>query len=209
MGRRLDRGIPGFRSFSTCAGCVLLLLSGCTVSRNVTLTPRSSIEQQLLVRSLERALAQIDLQQFKNRRVFVQTYGLTADREFALEFIKAHFQERGLDLVGDEKSAELHLKVFLGAFGVDRAEQLIGIPKAVAPVISVPTPEIALFKSARSHGYAEVEIFAFDEKANRFVGKTPRAIGRAKYDDYTLMLFINFNLDDLDEKPAEAGDSAS
>ena len=141
--------------------------------------------------------------------MFVQAYGLTADREFALEFIKAHFRGSGLDLVSDEKSAELNLKVFLAAFGVDHAEQLIGIPKTVAPVISVPTPEIALYKSARNRGYAEVEIFVFDEKANRFVGKTPRAIGRAKYDDYTLFLFISFNLGDLDKKPAEAGDSAS
>lgn len=200
---RLDRGISGFWSLSICVGCVLVLLSGCTVSRNVTLTPRSSIEQQLLVRSLERALARIDLQPFKDRRVFVQAYGLTADRDFALEFIKAHFRQRGLDLVNDEKSAELNLKVFLGAFGVDHAEQLIGIPKSVAPVISVPTPEIALYKSAQNHGYAELEIYAFDETAKRFVEKTPRAIGQAKYDDYTLLVFISFNLDDLDEPPEQ------
>ena len=34
----------------------LFLLGGCAVSTQVTNTPRSSIEQQLLMRSLERAL---------------------------------------------------------------------------------------------------------------------------------------------------------
>ena len=36
------------------------LLAGCAVSTQITNTPRSSIEQRLLVRSLERALATLD-----------------------------------------------------------------------------------------------------------------------------------------------------
>lgn len=190
-------------------GCALGF-SGCTVSRNVTITPRSSIEQQLLVRSLERAGAQVDLGQFKNHKAFLQAHGLTADREFALELIKARFREAGLQLVDDAKSAEFHLQLFLDALGVDGAEQLVGIPQSVVPVLSVPTPEIAVYKSVRNHGYAEIQIFAFNRNDNRFVGKSPRVVGAAKYDDHTLLLFVNFSVDDLDEKPVhEIGDASS
>jgi hypothetical protein len=194
------------RSLSMSLGCTLILLAGCTVTRNVTLTQRSSIEQRLLIRSLERALAQLDLEAFTQSNVVLDIYGLTADRGFAQEFIKARFRERGLRLVTDDKSAELHLKVFLNALGVDRAENLMGLPQGVAPLISVPTPEIALFKSVFNRGYAEIEIYAFDETANRFIKKTARSAGNAKYDDFTFRVFISFNLDDLDEDPAEAGE---
>jgi hypothetical protein len=85
--------------------CVLALLAGCAVSTQVTNTPRSSIEQRLLVRSLERALATLDTQQFKGKIVTVDFYGLTPDKDFAKEFFTAWLQEQRVSTTNDPKEA--------------------------------------------------------------------------------------------------------
>ncbi len=178
---------------------VAALMAGCSVSRGVTLTKRSSVEQRLLVRSLERALAQMDTKNLKDKLLALDVYGLTEDREFAREFLLARLRERALRIVSDKKSAELELKVFLTALGVDRAERLVGIPALVAPVLDVPVPELALFKSSKNRGHTEIQLYAFDKSAGTFVAKSAPATGKAHYDSYTLLIFIHFNLNDLDE----------
>ena len=72
--------------------CGLALLAGCAVSTQVTNTARSSIEQRLLVRSLERALSTLDTQQFRGKIVTIDFYGLTPDKDFAKEFFTAWLQ---------------------------------------------------------------------------------------------------------------------
>jgi uncharacterized protein YcfL len=68
---------------------VLLLLAACTASTQITQTPRSSIEQRLLVRSLDRSLSQLDTSALQGKSVAVEFYGLTPDKDFAKEFCVA------------------------------------------------------------------------------------------------------------------------
>jgi hypothetical protein len=173
------------------------LVSACTVSRQVTLSPRSSIEQRLLVRSLERALAQLDTQPFHGKEVFLELYGFTGDRDFAKALISASLRERGIRLVNQVDQADHNLKVFANGLGVDRAESLLGIPSLAVPLVGVPLPEIPFFKSVQHSGVAEVRFFAFDGPSGRFLEKSPVAVGKASYDNYTVLIFINFTLSDL------------
>jgi len=62
---------------------LLTLLTGCATSNQVSSTPRSSIEERLLISSFEQALARLDTQEFKGKTVTVDFYGLTADKDFA------------------------------------------------------------------------------------------------------------------------------
>ena len=105
--------------------CVLALLAGCAVSTQVTNTPRSSIEQRLLVRSLERALATLDTQQFKGKIVTVDFYGLTPDKDFAKEFFTAWLQEQRVSTTNDPKEAQLRLKVFALFSGWTKGSRLL------------------------------------------------------------------------------------
>ena len=73
----------------------IFLIAGCAVSAQITNTPRSAIEQQLLVRALERAVAAIDTQQFKEKTVAVEFSGLTPDKDFARSFFTAWLQSQG------------------------------------------------------------------------------------------------------------------
>ena len=58
-------------------------IGGCTNTVRVTMTSRSSIEQELLVRSLERALFNLDVAQFVGNKVFFELHALTGDQGFA------------------------------------------------------------------------------------------------------------------------------
>ena len=57
--------------------CLFVLFTGCAISTQSSNTQRSGVEQLLLVRSFERALATLDTQEFKGKTVAVDFYGLT------------------------------------------------------------------------------------------------------------------------------------
>jgi hypothetical protein len=181
------------------AAALLLLGTGCS-AHDVTLTRRSAVEQELLVRSLERAVARLDITRFAERRVALELRALTDDQAFAREFVTARLQRRGVQVVSDAAQAELRLKIFATVLGVDRGETLLGIPALQAPVVSVPIPEIALFKWERYRGAAEVQVYVYDPHTDALVGDVPSALGRAKYDRFRLLLLIGFTLSDLHER---------
>lgn len=179
--------------------CVLALLAGCAFSAQVSNTPRSSIEQQLLVRSLERALATLDTKQFQGKIVSVDFYGLTPDKDFAKEFFTAWLQGQGIRLASNPNEAQLHLKVFASVLGVDQGQSFVGSHSFTVPIRGVVVPEIALFKDVRHTGHAEIEIYTIDAGSGKFVDKSPPAIGEARYDDDTVLVVINFTKSDLDK----------
>ena len=77
------------RSANGCFCLLLFLLAGCAATAQITNTQRSSIEQQLLVRALERAMAGVDTQKLTDKTVAIDFYGLTPDKDFAREYFTA------------------------------------------------------------------------------------------------------------------------
>ncbi len=183
-----------------------LLISGCATPRQATVTQRSAVEQELIVRSLERAVAGLDVERLLGHRVALDLFALTGDQAFAREFVTVRLQRRGVEIVGDATKADLRLKVFASVLGVDRGETLIGIPALQAPVVSIPIPEIALFKWTRHRGMAELQLYAYDPHTDQLVEGVPAALGRAKYDEFKVMLVIGFAVSDLDERAEPAAE---
>jgi hypothetical protein len=181
------------------AASILALSTACTTVR-ITATARSSVEQRLLVRSLERAAASLDTRSVVGRLVRIELFGLTSDTAFAREFFRARLETRGLRTTSGA-DAEVTLQVFAAALAVDTAETLLGLPAMQAPVLAVPIPEIALFKWERSRGHAELQVYTYDG-AGRLVGQLPDALGEARYDRFTILIFVSFSMSDLDEPPA-------
>jgi hypothetical protein len=179
---------------------LLFLLAGCAVSSQITNTPRSSIEQQLLVRSFERALATLDTHGFNGKTVTVDFYGLTGDKDFMKEFFTAWLQGQHVQIATDPKQAQLKLKVFAPVLAVDQGQSFVGAPAFTVPILGISIPEIALFKNLRHSGHAEVQIYTIDGGTGKFVDKRPPAIGAAQYDDYTIMIVIHFTRSDIHEQ---------
>ena len=56
-----------------------------------------------------------------------------------------------------------------------------------------------LTKSATNEGYAEIQIYLIDGASEDFLTKSPVAVGEAAYNQYTVLVLINFKRTDLDE----------
>jgi hypothetical protein len=150
-----------------------------------------------MIRSLERALGQLDLTRLQGAPVAVDVFVNVGNQTFVKEFVTAWLQAHGVRLV--PSFPELKVKVFASVFGTDSDHTLIGIPSFQVPVVNVPFPEIALFKWQRNRGQAEVRIFEFETKTDAVVGTQPPGVGRAKYDNFTILLIIGFTVSDVEK----------
>ena len=178
---------------------VSFLVGGCAVSPQITNTPRSSIEQELLVSSLERGFETLETQHLAGATVTVDFYGLTPDKDFAKEFLIAWLQAHQVHIVNDPKEAQLRVKVFAPVLGVDQAQSFIGTPSFTVPFLGVTIPEIPLFRDVRHVGHAALESYTLDEDGGKFLDRSPTAMGQSTYDDYTVLIIIHFTRSDMDK----------
>jgi hypothetical protein len=179
---------------------VSFLVGGCAVSPQITNTPRSSIEQELLVSSLERGFETLEKQHLAGATVTVDFYGLTPDKDFAKEFLIAWLQSHQVRIVTDPNEAQLRVKVFAPVLGVDQAQSFIGTPAFTVPFLGVTIPEIALFRDVRHMGHAALETYTIEEDGGKFLVKSPPAMGRSEYDDYTILIVIHFTRSDMEKR---------
>jgi len=178
---------------------VSFLVGGCAVSPQITNTRRSSIEQELLVSSLERGFETLETQHLAGATVTVDFYGLTPDKDFAKEFLIAWLQAHRVHIVTDPKEAQLRVKVFAPVLGVDQAQSFIGTPSFTVPFLGVTIPEIPLFRDVRHVGHAALESYTLEEDGGKFLDRSPTAMGQSTYDDYTVLIIIHFTRSDMEK----------
>ena len=183
------------RSVMTLSVC--LALGACSLSPVPPPTLPSGVTQQLLIRSLERALSQLDIARLKSQTVTVEVFHHAGPEALIKEFVVTWLRAQGVRTVSE--SPDLKVKAFASVLGTDNDQTLLGIPAFQAPVVNVPVPEIAIFKWQRNRGVAELRLYEFDGKTDAIVHAPPVATGRAKFDKYTVLLFIGFTLSDVDE----------
>jgi len=112
-----------------CWSISFFLITGCAATAQITNTPRSSIEQELLVRALDRALAKLDTQKLTDKTVAIDFYGLTPDKDFAREYFTAWLQSQRVRVTSDPRLAQVNLKVFASVLAVVRANHSWARPR--------------------------------------------------------------------------------
>ena len=173
-------------------------LAGCSMASSTVATAPAGVTQQLLIRSLERALAEIDRSKIGARPVALEVTVHSGNEGFVKDFVTTWLKAHGVRTSGD--AAEMKLKLFVSVFGTDHDQTLIGVPAFQAPVVNVPVPELALFKWVRNRGQTELRLWAFDSKGDTVVDAPGPGVGRSKYDDFTVLLFFGFSLTDVDKR---------
>ncbi len=179
----------------------VVLFSGCAFSTQLPKTKPSGLEQMLILHSLEKAAAKLQLDRYIGKRVYVDFYSQSDHNNFVREYFTTLLQKDGANVVDDPNKADLTLKTAAAVVGIDYAITLFGLPAITPPLMGGFTlPEIAIYKSIRDRGYTDLRIYAFDSRSGEFLAeKSPRAIGHAKYNQYTFLLFFSFTLTDVNK----------
>jgi len=190
-----------------CLALIGLLLAGCSITTGLMPTQPTGVTQQLMIRALERGLAQLDVPRLGTRRVQIEVFAQPGQQRddprpvndvFVREYVSAWLRAHGVRAVATDP--EITLKVFAAVLGTDRGETLLGLPAFQAPVVNIGLPEIALFKWTRNRGQSEMRVFAFDARTGEFVDQLPPGVGHSKSDDFTVLLFIGFSVSDVDKR---------
>jgi hypothetical protein len=102
------------------------VLGGCSLASQIGTTNPTGIAQQLLVRSLERALGSLDLDRLRGRPVGLEVAVQSGNENFVKDFTATWLRAHGMRVTSD--SPEMKLKLFVSVYGTDRDETLIGVP---------------------------------------------------------------------------------
>ena len=188
-----------------CWSISFFLITGCAATAQITNTPRSSIEQELLVRALDRALAKLDTRKLTDKTVAIDFYGLTPDKDFAREYFTAWLQSQRVRVSSDPRLAQVNLKVFASVLAVDQGQSFLGAPSFTVPLIGFAMPEIPLFKDIEHSGHAEIKMSLTDAQSGEFIGASPPSSGASEHDDYTILIIVHFTRTDLAEQRWDLG----
>jgi len=191
---------------------LLLCGPGCATIR-VTDPPRTATEQFLISQAVTSALEQLNLGGLRDRKIWLETGYLTGAEQVIVNgeirqrlftspeqaFAAAELRERllvaGARIMQDKKEAEIIVEVRSGGMGIDRLENLIGLP-ALALTSSITgnstnipfsTPEIALYKNTRQRGFASISIVAYRAQTGELLTSSGPYIGRTIRDDFWIL----------------------
>jgi len=168
---------------------ILFFLCSCTSTRYITQTKRSGIEQLLVTKAVDRAVAKIDNLHISGSRVFIEIASLASDEEAYLKKALTHwFLENGAIVVDDKNEADLIASVLVKCLSTDKFDTGLGIPSIPIPLTGVVTPKIDIFGMNRQKGYNEMEITIYSEKTGKFEQKTDSLIGKTRFDIFTILL---------------------
>jgi hypothetical protein len=191
---------------------LLASAGGCATIR-VTDPTRSATEQFLMSQAVSRALEQLNFDALRDRKVWLETGYFTGAEQVIVNgeirqrlftspeqaFAAAELRERlllgGARIVAERKLADVIVEMRSGGIGIDRLENLIGVPASVfggavegAATATVPVtiPEIALYKNTRQRGFASVSFVAYRADTGEYLTSSGPYVGRTIRDDFWL-----------------------
>jgi hypothetical protein len=187
-------------------------LTGCATIR-VTDPYRTATEQFLMSQAVSQALQQLNVDALRDRRVWIETGYFTGaekvnvngeerqrlfttpEQAFATGELRERLLLAGARIVDLRKEADVVLEVRSGGIGVDRLDNLIGVPAVTVSnslggtagnSIPISTPEIALYKNTRQRGFASISFVAYRADTGEYLTSSGPYIGRTIRDDFWL-----------------------
>jgi hypothetical protein len=178
------------------------LTGGCVTIR-VTDPPRSATEQFLESQATKLSIAQLSTDALRDRKVYLDWQYLTGAKETAAEHLycigelRSKLLTAGVRLVEQRSQAQIILEVRSGGIGIDRQEFLLGLSSLPFPTglgtggaagqVAVNTPELALLKTTKQRGYADVAFVAYWADSGEVVASSGPFVGRTLREDYWVL----------------------
>jgi hypothetical protein len=185
------------------------LLMGCALEQEMSRTPRTAVEQVLLTQAVEQALVNLTVQLPEGVYVDVDARGLdlgtierpARDMLYIQDVVAAELGRRGYRVSTSDTKSPYLVRVMGESFGTMQGSVFVGMPPVQSVLIPFSLPELALFKQESQSGYARLHLDLYDNRTGEFLGSTAKMVGRAFYNQYTLLLFATWNRTDVTAPP--------
>lgn len=177
----------------------LLPLAGCASVR-VTNPSRTATEQFLLSQAAIEAVGGFSFNPLFGRKVYVDaSHFAPAEKEFVLGELRAALLKGGAQIMSEADQAEIVVEVRSSGVGIDRYENLLGVPPLAAPVgaaagggtgsamSTLITPELAITKNIRQYAFASIAYIAYWRESGEIVASEGPSVGKAWREDWWLL----------------------
>jgi len=116
-------------------------------------------------------------------------------------FVEGRFAELGCTIAANREGLDLWIRVVVLAIGTDQGQNFLGMPPVQSALIPFSLPALTLYESQRQIAYVRYLVQVYDARTGRLLFFSPWYQGSSYYNQYTVLLFINFRGTDLIEAP--------
>jgi hypothetical protein len=188
-----------FACLFSCSLVMACLCCDCATIR-ITDPPRTASEEFLENVATQRAVDQLATGVLRDRKIYVETTYLTAstqpsdEHQYLLGELRAKLLLGGVRVVDNKRDAQIIMEVRSQGISIDRNEYLLGIPSTsvggiLAGGVAAVTPELAIVKTSKQHGFASVAFIAYWADSGEVVASSGPVVGRTIRDDFWFLGF--------------------
>lgn len=197
------------------------LVMGCALEQEVSRTPRTAIEQVLLTQAVEQALVNLSVQLPEGVNVDVDVTGLESDRSrlgmmnadlgtinrpshdtlYIRDAVAAELGRQGYRVSARGAESPYLIRVMAESFGTMQGNVFVGMPPVQSVLIPFSLPELTLYKRQSQSGYVRLHMDVYDNQTGEFLGSTPKLIGRAYFNQYTVLILATWLRTDVTAFP--------
>ncbi|MDK2744259.1 MAG: hypothetical protein NDI90_15235 [Nitrospira sp. BO4] len=201
--------------------CVLTaLVTGCALEQEVSRTSRTAVEQVLLTQAVEQALKNLTIRLPEGVHVDVDATGLDSapsrprmtngeggvidrpsrDVLYIRDAVAAELGRQGYRISARD-IAPYTVHVMAESFGTMQGMTFVGMPPVQSVLIPFSLPELTIYKNQSQSGYVRLHMDVVDNRTGEFLGTTAKLVGRAFYNQYTVLIFANWHRTDVTAPP--------
>lgn len=197
------------------------LIAGCALEQEVSRTPRTAVEQVLLTQAVEQALVNLSVRLPDGVNVDVDAIALESDRSrlrmtnadlgaidrpsrdllYVRDAVAAELGRRGYRVSARGAESPYAVRVMVESFGTMQASTFVGMPPVQSVLIPFSLPELVLYRNQSQSGYARLHVDVYDNRTGEFLGSTPKLVGRAHFNQYTVLIFATWHRTDVTAPP--------
>ncbi|MCO5166953.1 MAG: hypothetical protein M9894_11370 [Planctomycetes bacterium] len=183
------------RITSTLALGLLLVAPGCIGSIRETTSPRTATEMLLVSTAALRAVRLFDAAPLDGQRVYLDLTNFESiDKGYVQSALRDHVSGAGAILVeqvdgdGERPGADVVVEVRNGALGIYDGTFTLGLPALPITVPGLTTalvsPPLYIFRRDTSQGWAKFQMWIYDRRTGRYVGRSPELWGASYYNQW-------------------------
>jgi hypothetical protein len=179
--------------------CLVLSVSACSTTRELSSTPRSPVEQLLITQSIVRSLDVVALPLLPGDTVALETVGMTDDKNFGRDVIAGWLGRRGVFVGGGEPVYSI--RIIWHTLGAEKSETFFGMPPIQSTLLPFATPELSFYKATRLRGYTRCSLDIVEKKTGQLLASTPLTEADVHFSRYTVLLVFVFDSTDMMPPP--------